>query len=82
MIVGVGVIGVGGLAHSCREGSCCPEHYDYDGCPPYARGFGGRPIVDVDRLDRNIDRMARYAAVHGLALRPHTKVTACTHARR
>lgn len=30
-------------------------------------------LVDLDRLDRNLDRMAAYAARHGLALRPHTK---------
>jgi D-serine deaminase-like pyridoxal phosphate-dependent protein len=31
------------------------------------------PIVDLDRLERNLDRMATYAASHGLGLRPHTK---------
>jgi D-serine deaminase-like pyridoxal phosphate-dependent protein len=31
------------------------------------------PIVDLDRLDRNLDRMAAYAARHALALRPHIK---------
>ncbi len=31
------------------------------------------PLVDLDRLERNLDRMARYAAEHHLALRPHTK---------
>lgn len=31
------------------------------------------PLVDLDRLDRNIDRMAQYAAGHGLGLRPHIK---------
>jgi D-serine deaminase-like pyridoxal phosphate-dependent protein len=31
------------------------------------------PLVDLDRLDRNLDRMAAYAAAHGLALRPHVK---------
>ncbi|HEV8455099.1 MAG TPA: D-TA family PLP-dependent enzyme [Gemmatimonadales bacterium] len=31
------------------------------------------PLVDLDRLERNLDRMAAYAAQHGLALRPHTK---------
>ena len=31
------------------------------------------PLVDLDRLDRNIDRMAKYAAAHGLGLRPHIK---------
>lgn len=31
------------------------------------------PIVDVDRLDRNIARVADYARTHGLALRPHVK---------
>jgi D-serine deaminase-like pyridoxal phosphate-dependent protein len=30
-------------------------------------------LVDLDRLDRNLDRMASYAAGHRLALRPHTK---------
>jgi D-serine deaminase-like pyridoxal phosphate-dependent protein len=31
------------------------------------------PLVELDRLERNLDRMARYAAEHHLALRPHTK---------
>ncbi|HEY2378367.1 MAG TPA: alanine racemase [Gemmatimonadaceae bacterium] len=31
------------------------------------------PIVDLDRLERNLDRAARYAASHNLALRPHIK---------
>jgi D-serine deaminase-like pyridoxal phosphate-dependent protein len=31
------------------------------------------PLVDLDRLERNLDRMAAYAARHRLTLRPHTK---------
>jgi D-serine deaminase-like pyridoxal phosphate-dependent protein len=31
------------------------------------------PLVDLDRLERNLDRMAAYTRAHGLALRPHTK---------
>ena len=31
------------------------------------------PLVDLDRLERNLDRMAGYASGHGLALRPHIK---------
>jgi D-serine deaminase-like pyridoxal phosphate-dependent protein len=31
------------------------------------------PLVDLDRLERNLDRMAGYASRHHLALRPHTK---------
>jgi len=31
------------------------------------------PLVDLDRLERNLDRMAAYAKSHRLALRPHTK---------
>jgi D-serine deaminase-like pyridoxal phosphate-dependent protein len=31
------------------------------------------PLVDLDRMERNLDRMARYAAQHDLALRPHIK---------
>ncbi len=31
------------------------------------------PIVDLDRLDRNLDRAASYAKEHGLSLRPHIK---------
>jgi D-serine deaminase-like pyridoxal phosphate-dependent protein len=31
------------------------------------------PLVDLDRLDRNLGRMAAYTRAHGLALRPHTK---------
>jgi D-serine deaminase-like pyridoxal phosphate-dependent protein len=30
-------------------------------------------LVDLDALDRNIDRMARYCRERGLQLRPHTK---------
>jgi D-serine deaminase-like pyridoxal phosphate-dependent protein len=31
------------------------------------------PVVDLDRLAHNLDRMAAYAAVHSLHLRPHVK---------
>ena len=31
------------------------------------------PIVDLDRLAANLDRMASYAALHSLSLRPHVK---------
>jgi D-serine deaminase-like pyridoxal phosphate-dependent protein len=31
------------------------------------------PLVDLDRLHRNLDRAASYAATHGLAVRPHIK---------
>jgi D-serine deaminase-like pyridoxal phosphate-dependent protein len=31
------------------------------------------PLVDLDRLERNLDRVAGYATRHGLALRPHIK---------
>lgn len=31
------------------------------------------PLVDLDRMAQNLDRMAAYAALHGLALRPHVK---------
>ncbi len=31
------------------------------------------PLVDLDRLDANLDRMAAYARSHRLALRPHAK---------
>lgn len=31
------------------------------------------PLVDLDRLAENLDRMAEYCALHGLALRPHVK---------
>lgn len=30
-------------------------------------------IVDLDRMARNLDTMAAYCALHGLALRPHVK---------
>jgi len=30
-------------------------------------------VVDLDRLDRNLARVADYAANHGLAMRPHVK---------
>lgn len=31
------------------------------------------PVVDLDIMERNMDRMAAYSAKHGLKLRPHTK---------
>lgn len=31
------------------------------------------PLVDLDRLTVNLDRMAAYTALHGLRLRPHVK---------
>lgn len=31
------------------------------------------PVVDLDRLEANLSRMADYASAHGLALRPHVK---------
>jgi D-serine deaminase-like pyridoxal phosphate-dependent protein len=31
------------------------------------------PVVDLDRLERNLDRMAGYATAHNLVLRPHIK---------
>ena len=31
------------------------------------------PVVDLDRLERNLDRAARYASDHRLGLRPHIK---------
>lgn len=31
------------------------------------------PVVDLDRMDRNLDRVAAYAKEHGLSLRPHVK---------
>lgn len=31
------------------------------------------PVVDLDRLEHNLDRMAAYTGEHGLALRPHIK---------
>lgn len=30
-------------------------------------------VVDLDRMEANLDRVAAYADTHGLALRPHTK---------
>ena len=30
-------------------------------------------LVDLDRMSANLDRMASYCAIHGLALRPHVK---------
>jgi D-serine deaminase-like pyridoxal phosphate-dependent protein len=31
------------------------------------------PVVDLERMEANLDRMASYAARHGLRLRPHVK---------
>jgi len=30
-------------------------------------------LVDLDRMERNLDRAARYVSAHGLSLRPHVK---------
>ena len=35
------------------------------------------PLVDLERFERNLARMAAYASRHQLALRPHTR----THLR-
>src|SRR5690606_21166141 len=31
------------------------------------------PVVDLDVMERNLDRMAAYATEHGIELRPHIK---------
>ena len=36
------------------------------------------PLVDLDRLAFNLDRMAAYASLHGLSLRPHVKTHKAT----
>lgn len=40
------------------------------------------PLVDLDRLEGNLDRMARYARDHGLGLRPHIKTHKATRVAR
>jgi D-serine deaminase-like pyridoxal phosphate-dependent protein len=40
------------------------------------------PLVDLDRLTRNLDRMAAYCATHGLSLRPHIKTHKSTYVAR
>ena len=40
------------------------------------------PVVDMDRLARNLDRAADYAKAHGLALRPHIKTHKSTRIAR
>jgi D-serine deaminase-like pyridoxal phosphate-dependent protein len=37
------------------------------------------PVVDLDRLTRNLDRAAEYTSAHGLALRPHIKTHKSTY---
>jgi D-serine deaminase-like pyridoxal phosphate-dependent protein len=37
------------------------------------------PLVDLDRLARNLDRAAEYAKTHDLALRPHVKTHKSPH---
>lgn len=39
-------------------------------------------VVDLDRMARNLDRVARYAGAHGLALRPHIKTHKSPHVAR
>ena len=40
---------------------------------PFAELETPIPVVDLDRLARNLDRAAEYATAHQLALRPHIK---------
>jgi D-serine deaminase-like pyridoxal phosphate-dependent protein len=40
------------------------------------------PLVDLDRVERNLDRMAAYAARQGLGLRPHIKTHKATRIAR
>ena len=40
---------------------------------PFAELETPAPVVDLDRLERNLDRAADYAREHRLALRPHIK---------
>lgn len=40
------------------------------------------PLVDLDRLEGNLDRMQRYARDHGLGLRPHIKTHKATRVAR
>ena len=39
-------------------------------------------LIDLDRLEANLDRAAHYASAHGLGLRPHTKTHKSTHIAR
>jgi D-serine deaminase-like pyridoxal phosphate-dependent protein len=39
-------------------------------------------LVDLGRMEANLDRMAAYARTHGLALRPHTKTHKSTRLAR
>lgn len=41
--------------------------------PPLDAILTPAALVDLDRMEANLDRMAAYAQSHGLALRPHTK---------
>ncbi len=43
------------------------------GAEPFQAVETPAPLVDLDRLEANLARMAGYAAQHGLALRPHVK---------
>lgn len=37
------------------------------------------PVIDLDRVERNLDRMQNYCRQHGLALRPHIKTHKMPH---
>jgi len=39
-------------------------------------------VIDLDALERNIERMAAYAREHGLRLRPHAKTHKCAEIAR
>ncbi|MEG0676372.1 MAG: DSD1 family PLP-dependent enzyme [Comamonas sp.] len=36
-------------------------------------------VIDLDAMDRNIERMARFAQQHGVFWRPHAKLHKCAH---
>ena len=54
---------------------------DADAAPPVRIDQLETPaaMVDLDILTQNLDRMAEYAALHGLSLRPHVKTHKSPH---
>src|SRR5207244_13378857 len=63
-------------------------------CDPVLRCELGHPIqigfesfkvenvLDLERFESNLDRMAKFASEHGVALRPHAKTHKCVEIAR
>src|SRR5690242_15784661 len=80
--IGVGVVGLGSTAfpRSGRAGSGNAREV----AAPRSKSELPTPalLVDLDRLQANIDKMAEHCRVSGCALRPHAKTHKCPEVAR